>query len=79
MEFHVISELGPKQALLRSGALLCSDVTIARTGVQYYHPSEIGLAGDSMIRAAEFANLHLTDRAVSARPPCEQLRRHAME
>ena len=41
MRWHVDTVLGPRQALLPSGALLCRDVVIARTGVQHYHSSEL--------------------------------------
>jgi Uncharacterized protein conserved in bacteria (DUF2213) len=44
------TELGPKQATLPSGALLCRDVTIARTGWQDYAAWEIGLDDPGMVK-----------------------------
>jgi hypothetical protein len=41
MQFHTVSDLGPKQSLLPSGALLIRDVVIARTGEQLYDPYEV--------------------------------------
>ncbi len=53
MQFYTDTELGPKQALLPSGALLCSDVVIARTGRQFYHalelPGEVDADDDGMV------------------------------
>jgi hypothetical protein len=43
--WHTIEQLGLRQALLSSGALLLRDVTIARTGEQQYNSSELPLAG----------------------------------
>jgi hypothetical protein len=42
--WHTIEQLGLRQALLASGALLLRDVTIARTGEQEYNSSELLLA-----------------------------------
>lgn len=66
MRFYTDTELGPRQALLPSGALLCSNVTIARTGTQSYHPSEIGLAGDGMIGVQRDAEQVFDPRAMAS-------------
>ena len=63
MQFYTDTELGPRQALLPSGALLCQDVTLARTGTQYYHPSEIGLDGADMIAVQRDAEEVFAPRA----------------
>jgi uncharacterized protein len=49
MTFYVDARLGPKQALLPSGSLLCRDVVLGRTGAQIYHPSEIGQPGSVLV------------------------------
>jgi uncharacterized protein len=41
MQFHTDTELGARQSLLPSGALLCRQVVIARTGEQLYGPTEV--------------------------------------
>ena len=56
MRVYTETELGPKQAMLPSGALLCRDVVIARTGTQLYHPTEIGLDGAGMISVTRDAS-----------------------
>ena len=38
MRFYAAEQLGPTQAMLPSGALLCQGVVIARTGQQLYTP-----------------------------------------
>ena len=46
--FYATSELGPKQAVLPSGTLWCRDVTIARTGTQRYHITELPELADTV-------------------------------
>jgi hypothetical protein len=41
MKFYTTAQLGPKRARTASGALICFDVPIARTGLQIYGPNEI--------------------------------------
>jgi hypothetical protein len=48
--FYIDTELGPKQATMPSGALLCRDVTIGRTGWQDYAGWEIGLDDPGMVQ-----------------------------
>lgn len=66
MRFYTTEQLGPKQAMLPSGALLCSDVTIARTGVQHYHPSEIGAEGAEMIAVQRDAEEVFAPEAIAS-------------
>jgi hypothetical protein len=45
--FFSEEQLGPRQALLPSGGLLCQGVVVGRTGEQLYRPHEIGAEGDA--------------------------------
>ena len=43
LQFYTVEKLGPNQALTPEGFLLCTNVPLARTGAQKYHPSEVDL------------------------------------
>jgi uncharacterized protein len=68
MRFHTAEQLGPRQAVLPSGTLWCRDVTIARTGEQLYHPSELGVDADTdgMIRVTRDDDEVFDQRAMAS-------------
>lgn len=47
MQYFFTSRIGNSRFELADGSLLCRDVPIARTGLQVYDESELGLEGDS--------------------------------
>jgi hypothetical protein len=69
--FH--SGASPRQAVLPTGTLWCRDVTIGRTGEQFYHASEINADADAgsggIIRVQRDADEVFDERSMAASQP----------
>jgi hypothetical protein len=66
MRFYSTEQLGPKQATLPSGALLCRDTVIARLGWQDYLADEIGAKDDGPMQVMRDAEDVFSDDAMAS-------------